>query len=56
MCKEVEAVNSMATPDSSDSEYDIDLTTFKGLFTVTEKANLLTSSELKRKVLKQLTQ
>ena len=46
MCKGAEAVNSMATPDSSDSENDIDLTTLKGLFTVTEKVDLLALSEL----------
>ena len=38
MCKGAEAVNSMATPDSADSESDIDLATLKGLFTVTKKS------------------
>ena len=46
MCKGAEAVNSMATPDSSDSENDIDLATLKGLFTVTEKVDSLISSEI----------
>ena len=46
MCKGAEAINSMTTPDSSDSKNDIDLTTLKGLFAVTEKADLLASSEL----------
>ena len=39
-------VNSMATPDSSDSVNDIDLTTLKRLFTVTEKVDSLALSEL----------
>ena len=36
----------MATLDSSDSGNDIDLTTLKGLFTVTEKVELLASWEI----------
>ena len=44
--KRIEAVNSMATLDSSDSGNDIDLTTLKGLFTVTEKVDLLASWEI----------
>lgn len=41
-----ELVNSMAIPDSSDSVNDIDLTTLKRLFTVTEKVDSLALSEL----------
>ena len=36
----------MATPYSSNSENDNDLSTLKGLFLVTERANSLGSSEL----------
>lgn len=46
MCKVAEAVNGIATPDSSDSENDFGLTTLKGVFTVIEKVNLLVSCEL----------
>ena len=47
MCKEAEAVSNMTTPYSSYSENDIDLSTLKGFFTVTEKVDSLVSSELK---------
>ena len=52
MCKGAKAVYSMATPNSSDSENDIDLTTLKGLFTVTEKVDSLASSELNNSYIK----
>ena len=50
--KGAEAVYSMATPNSSDSENDIDLTTLKGLFTLTEKVGSLASSELNNSYIK----
>ena len=52
MCKMAKAVNSMPSPDSSDSENDIDLTTLKGLFTVNQKIDPLGSSELKNSDIK----
>ena len=37
MCKMAKVVNTKPSPDSSDSENDIDLSTLKGVFTVTQK-------------------